>query len=187
MHTTTIRITPASAQCWTVPEVEERYYVEHRSAHARRSHRSAPDRQVISPELVTHLPRAWPEAPECPGLHVAGRGRGPGDRHRQRLDRRLELPPIGVGSGRSASWSRLPAVAGPRLAHQPCGDDDHGGVSQPERHHGGPPFGTPHKLLVRVGPGVRPLHDPALLPSAGLASLARQSGPSARGRPSAGG
>jgi hypothetical protein len=58
----------------------------------------------------------------------------------------------------SSRRSALPAVAHPAYPDESPDDDYHVGEGYPEVDHPPIPLGTPHKLLMGVVPGVRPLN-----------------------------
>src|SRR5215204_2853485 len=62
----------------------------------------------------------------------------------------------------SAGRSAFPTVAYPTFPDEPAHDDDHLREGYPEIDHPPPTLCTPHKLLMGVMPGTRPLHHPAL-------------------------
>src|SRR3712207_3782161 len=61
---------------------------------------------------------------------------------------------------RSAARPTLPAIAGPAPSDEPTYDDDYLRKGYPEVDYPPPHLGAPHKLLVGVVPGARPLHHP---------------------------
>src|ERR687898_1079054 len=62
----------------------------------------------------------------------------------------------------SARRSSLPAVVGPAPPDEPSHGYDHPGECEPKVDDSILPLGTPHQLLVRVGPRIRAFYHPTL-------------------------
>src|SRR5919112_76774 len=60
----------------------------------------------------------------------------------------------------SATRSSLPAVVGPAPPDEPSHGYDYSGECEPKVDYSIHPLGTPHQLLVRVGPRIRAFYHP---------------------------